>query len=103
MRVLCVTMVLYAVVMGAVVLARPRAVYDAKRRRYKPFGTGGGARTLVPLWAVGVLAAVILYVAVSVAATIASPAASALTRLFAPPEVPSYPPPIVYPSSRIWG
>lgn len=56
---------LYLVVMVVIVLVKPRAIWDERRRRYRHFGTGR-EDTVYPLWAIALMLGVLCYSAATV-------------------------------------
>lgn len=61
MRVFCIALILYVIVISVILIIKPDRVYNKKTKQFRPFGTGPES-TLVPIWLVALLSAVISYI-----------------------------------------
>lgn len=55
------TIIIFTVIMGILFLTKPNLIYCSKTNQFRQFGTSQG-KTLLPIYIVGILLAVILYV-----------------------------------------
>ena len=60
MRVFCIALILYVIVISAILVVKPDRIYNKKTKQFRPFGTGPDS-TLVPIWLIALLSAVISY------------------------------------------
>ena len=60
MRVFCIALILYVIVISAILIVKPDRIYNKKTKQFRPFGTGPDS-TLVPIWLIALLSAVISY------------------------------------------
>lgn len=55
------TIIVFSIIMLLLYLTKPDVIYDNERREFRQFGTTDG-KTLLPIYVVGILLAIILYV-----------------------------------------
>ena len=55
------TIIVFSVIMILLYLTKPDTLYDSERNEFRQFGTTNG-KTLLPIYVVGILLAIILYV-----------------------------------------
>ena len=55
------TLIVFTVIMTLIHIKKPNILYDKTKREYRQFGTKDG-KTLLPIYVVGILIAIILYV-----------------------------------------
>lgn len=61
MRIFCIALILYIIVISVILIIKPDIVYNKKTKQYRPFGTGPES-TLLPIWLVALLFAVVSYI-----------------------------------------
>lgn len=55
------TLMVFTIIMILIHIKKPDIIYDKKKKEYRQFGTSQG-KTLLPIYIVGILIAIILYV-----------------------------------------
>ena len=55
------TLIVFTVIMTLIHIKKPNILFDKKKREYRQFGTKDG-KTLLPIYVVGILIAIVLYV-----------------------------------------
>lgn len=55
------TLLVFTIIMILIHIKKPDIIYDRKKKEYRQFGTSNG-KTLLPIYVVGILIAIILYV-----------------------------------------
>lgn len=55
------TLIVFTIIILLIYIKKPNIIYDKKKKEYRQFGTKDG-KTILPIYIVGILVAVILYI-----------------------------------------
>lgn len=61
MRIFCIALILYVIVISVILIIKPNIVYNKKTKQFRPFGSGPES-TLLPIWIIALLSAVGSYI-----------------------------------------